>query len=265
MQEETNSEPASHDIIGESPALKDLLALARRVAASDATVLIVGEPGSGKELIARAIHRVSMRREHSFIKVRLSVAPEHLEGILFGQEKDALPGVTEPKIGRLQLANPGTLFLDEVAYLPLDLQPKLLRVLQKGELERQGGTRTIRVNVRVIASTNVDLEQKVAERRFRSDLYDHLSLTSVRVPSLCERRDDIPLLVRYFMHLFARRMNKQIEAVGKETMNALLARNWPGNVRELEDFIERAVALTKGSTLRLPVTESAAESESEAV
>ena len=214
--------------------------------------MIAGEPGSGKESVARAIHRVSARRNESFVKVHCAIAGAELEGELFGYEKGAFDGTTHEKTGWLELANKGTLFLDEIAKLPLDLQPK---VLQRGEVERLGSTRTIRVNVRLIAATRHDLKKVVAENRLCEDLYHQFSTSLIQVPPLRERREDIPPLVHYFMQKFARRMNKHIESIPPETMDALLNHHWPGNVRQLENFIERSVILAEGSTLRAPLSE----------
>jgi formate hydrogenlyase transcriptional activator len=256
VQDEVQSESRLDEVIGESPALKRVLALAKSAAASDDPMLILGETGSGKELIARAVHRLSARRNNSFIKVNCATTgPGLLEVEIFGHKKGALKGTNGQKTGRLELAHKGTLFLNEIAEFPLDLQPKLLRVLERREFERQGGTRAIPVNVRWIAATRYDLRQMVAERRFRGDLYEQLKGLRIEVPSLRERRDDIPLLVRYFVQGFARRMNKHIDTVPVEIMRALQNRDWPGNVRELEHFIERSIRLTEGSTLRDPRAE----------
>jgi len=226
------------------------------VAASEATVLILGETGTGKELIARAIHRMSTRKENSFIKINCAAIPTGLlESELFGHERGAFTGAISQKIGRLELADRGTMFLDEVGDIPLELQPKLLRVLQDQEFERLGSTRTIKVNVRLIAATNRDLTRSVAEKQFRSDLFYRLNVFPIRMPPLRERRKDIPLLVRYFVQKFARRMNKQIETITSDTMNALVNWDWPGNVRELENFLERSVILTDTSVLRAPLAE----------
>ncbi len=202
---------------------------------------ILGETGTGKELIARAIHRMSARRENSFIKMNCAAIPTGLlESELFGHERGAFTGAISQKIGRLELADKGTLFLDEIGDISLELQPKLLRVLQDQEFERLGSTRTIRVNLRLIAATNLDLVRSVAERQFRSDLFYRLHVFPIRMPPLRERRGDIPLLVRYFVQKFGRRMNKQIDTIPSETMEALMNWGWPGNVRELENFVERS-------------------------
>ena len=255
MQKEIRPGAGSEKIIGQSPALKQVLAQAKKLALIDTTVLLVGAAGSGKESIARAIHRVSARRNESFVKVNCAITGAELESELFGYEKGAFDGARHEKTGRLELANKGTLFLDEITKFPLDLQPKLLRALKRGEFERLGSTRTIRVNVRLIAATRQDLGKWVAENRFREDLYHQFSASLILVPQLCERREDIPPLVHYFVQKFARRMNKHIESIPPETMDALLNHHWPGNVRQLENFIERSVILTEGSTLRAPLSE----------
>jgi formate hydrogenlyase transcriptional activator len=256
LQDEIRSERNFEEIVGESAPLKQVLGQASTVAPSDATVLILGETGTGKELIARAIHRMSSRKSASFIKLNCAAIPTGLlESELFGHEKGAFTGAVSQKIGRLELADKGTLFLDEVGEIPLEMQPKLLRVLQDQEFERLGSNRTIRVNVRLIAATNRDLAQSIASRQFRSDLYYRLSVFPIRMPELRERRQDIPLLVRYFVKDFARRMKKQIETIPAEAMNALVNWTWPGNVRELENIIERSVILSQGPILNVPLVE----------
>jgi formate hydrogenlyase transcriptional activator len=256
LQDEIRSVLNFEEIVGESPALKHVLTQVHTVAPLDATVLILGETGTGKELIARAIHRMSSRKDCSFIKLNCAAIPTGLlESELFGHEKGAFTGAVSAKIGRLELADKGTLFLDEVGDIPLELQPKLLRVLQDQEFERLGGVRTIRVNIRLIAATNRDLAKSVAAREFRSDLYYRLHVFPVHMPPLRERAKDIELLVRYFVQRFSRRMNKQIETIRTETMNALTSWEWPGNVRELENFIERSVILSEGTVLNVPVSE----------
>src|SRR2546423_10217373 len=250
------------EIVGQSPALTQLLSQVKTVAPSDATVLILGETGTGKELIARAVHRHSSRAAGNFIKVNCAAIPTGLlESELFGHEKGAFTGAVSQKIGRLELADKGTLLLDEVGEISLELQPKLLRVLQDQEFERLGGTRTIRVNVRVLAATNCDLSKAVANREFRSDLYYRLHVFPIRLPALRQRREDIPILVHYFVQKFARRMNKKIEKIPTETMQTLEQWGWPGNIRELENFMERSVILTEGETLRVPVGELVPASE----
>ncbi|MBZ5704433.1 MAG: sigma 54-interacting transcriptional regulator [Acidobacteriia bacterium] len=256
LEDEILSELNFEEIIGESPTLKRVLAQAKIVAPSDATALVLGETGTGKELIARAIHRMSSRKDASFIKLNCAAIPTGLlESELFGHEKGAFTGAISQKVGRLELAHKGTLFLDEVGDIPLELQPKLLRVLQDQEFERLGSNHTVRVNIRLIAATNRDLAKSVANREFRSDLFYRLNVFPVHIPPLRERKTDIPLLVRYFVQKFARRMNKQIETIPTETMNALVSWEWPGNVRELENFLERSVILSSGPVLRVPLTE----------
>jgi formate hydrogenlyase transcriptional activator len=244
------------EIIGESGALKETILQAQTVAPSDATVLLLGETGTGKELIARAIHRLSARRDNNFIKLNCAAIPSGLlESELFGHEKGAFTGAISQKLGRLELADHGTLFLDEIGEVPLELQPKLLRVLQDHEFERLGGTRTLRVDVRVISATNRDLIQSVAERQFRSDLFYRLNVFPIRLPALRERREDIPKLAAYFVQKYAARMNKRVESIPSKAINALTRWDWPGNIRELENFIERSVILTVGRILHAPLGE----------
>ncbi len=241
------------EIVGESAELKDVLQQVETVAPTDSTVLILGETGTGKELIARAIHDVSSRREKTFITVNCSALPSGLlESELFGHEKGAYTGSASRQIGRLELANHGTLFLDEIGDIPLDLQPKLLRALQEKQIERLGSAQTITVDVRLIAATNRDLETLVEEGRFRSDLYYRLNVFPITLPPLRERTGDIPLLARHFLEKYSRRMGKKIESIPAENLQALSRYPWPGNVRELEHLIERAVILTSGSVLRVP-------------
>jgi PAS domain S-box-containing protein len=256
LEEELQTEYLFKEIIGESRALKRVLKQVETVAREEATVLILGETGTGKELIARAIHDLSPRRERTFVKLNCSAIPAGLlESELFGHEKGAYTGAVSQKIGRLELAHEGTLFLDEIGDLPLELQPKILRALQEREFERLGSVRTIPVNVRLIAATNRNLAKMVADREFRSDLYYRLKVFPIEIPPLRERREDIPVLVNYFVHKHSRRMNRQIASVPAETMEVLRNWNWPGNVRELENFMERAVILTQGSVLRAPLAE----------
>jgi formate hydrogenlyase transcriptional activator len=251
------------EIVGESSGLKRVLKQVEDVAATDATVLILGETGTGKELIARAIHELSPRRGHAFVKLNCSAIPSGLlESELFGHEKGAFTGAIVQKIGRMELAHQGTFFLDEVGDLPLELQPKILRALQEKEFERVGGTRTIPVNVRLVAATNRDLAKMVSAGQFRSDLYYRLRVFPVTVPPLRERRDDIPLLVRYFLSSHAKRMGRRIETIPVETLQTLVKWHWPGNVRELENFIERSVILSPGPVLRAPLAELEAVEES---
>ena len=250
------SEGLFTDIIGHSPALRQVLDQVLIVAPSDATVLVLGETGTGKELIAHAIHRSSQRKDGPFIKLNCAAIPTGLvESELFGHEKGAFTGAVNQKVGRMELAHGGTLFLDEVGEISLDLQPKLLRVLQDHEFERLGSTRTLKIDVRLIAATNRELAQEVADHLFRSDLYYRLNVFPIRVPALRERREDIPDLVRYFVHKFAIRMKRNIESIPTETMEALMQWWWPGNVRELENLIERSVILTQGNVLNVPLAE----------
>jgi formate hydrogenlyase transcriptional activator len=256
LEEEIQTAYNFEEIVGESRALKLVLKEVQIVAATDSTVLILGETGSGKELVARALHNLSNRRERTFVKLNCAAIPTGLlESELFGHEKGAFTGAIATKIGRFELADRGTLFLDEVGEIPLDLQVKLLRVLQEQEFERLGSTRTIRVNVRILAATNRDLDHMVEEQRFRSDLYYRLKVFPITVPSLRDRQEDIPLLVRHFAQKFAQRMKKRIETIPSEAMKALQAYDWRGNVRELENFIERAVILTQGPDLFVSLAE----------
>jgi formate hydrogenlyase transcriptional activator len=256
LEEELQTDYRFEEIIGESRALKRVLKQVETVAREEATVLILGETGTGKELIARAIHELSPRCERTFVKLNCSAIPAGLlESELFGHEKGAFTGALAQKIGRLELAHEGTLFLDEIGDLPLELQPKILRALQEREFDRLGGTKTIPVNVRLIAATNRNLAKMVASHEFRSDLYYRLRVFPIEIPPLRERREDIPVLVRYFVHKHSRRMNRQIATVPPETMEVLRSWSWPGNVRELENFMERAVILTQGPTLRAPLSE----------
>ncbi|NKE72509.1 sigma 54-interacting transcriptional regulator [Candidatus Manganitrophus noduliformans] len=244
------------EIVGESAVLKRILQQVETVAPTDSTVLIQGETGTGKELIARAIHNLSGRHERTFVKMNCAAIPTGLlESELFGHERGAFTGAIAQKIGRFELAHQGTLFLDEVGDIPLELQSKLLRVLQEQEFERLGSNRTIKVNVRLIAATNQDLLRMVAEKQFRSDLYYRLNVFPVSLPSLRERSEDIPQLVRYFTQKYARQMNKQIETIPSEAMAALSKYPWPGNIRELENLIERSVILSQGTELRVPLGE----------
>ena len=256
LEDEIRNELNFEEIIGEDPEILKVLSQVKIVAPTDATVLILGETGTGKELIARAVHRMSERRDRSFIKMNCAAIPTGLlESELFGHEKGAFTGAVSQKIGRLELGDKGTLFLDEVGDIPLELQPKLLRVLQDQEFERLGSTRTIRVNVRLVAATNHDLAKNIAEGQFRSDLFYRLHVFPIRMPPLRERRQDIPALVRYFVQKLARRMGKQIDTIPIETMNKMMDWNWPGNIRELENLVERSVILTKGPILRVPLAE----------
>ena len=243
-------------IIGDSPALKTVLDLASVVAPTDSSVLIMGETGVGKELIAHAIHNLSSRRERAFVKLNCAAIPLGLlESELFGHEKGAFTGAVAQKLGRFELANKGTLFLDEVGDIPLELQAKLLRVLQEQEFERLGSNCTHKVDVRVVAATHRDLVAMIKQERFREDLYYRLKVFPIHVPALRQRPEDLPKLVRHFIHLYAQRMNKQIDEIPAETMDALVRYRWPGNVRELQNFIERAVILSSHTVLRAPISE----------
>jgi formate hydrogenlyase transcriptional activator len=263
--EDQRPEDGFEEIVGDSPALKRVLKLAIKVARSHAPVLILGEAGSGKELIARAIHRISARRNESFVKVncvRALSAAGTLESDLFGQENAAQD--ESRKIGHVELASQGTLFLDEIAHLSLDIQARLLGLLERREIERLGGTKSVPVDVRLIATTEYDLGERVAKEMFWGDLYDRLNVFSIPVPPLRERREDIPLLARYFMQKFARRLKKDIETIPDETTEFLGNSDWPGNVRQLENLIERSVILTDGSVLRVPRAGSQPDSQAQA-
>ena len=243
-------------IIGESPALEAVFEQVECVAPTDSTALIHGETGTGKELIARAIHNISSRCGRSFIKLNCAAIPfDLLESELFGHEKGAFTGAIAQRVGRFEMADNGTLFLDEVGDIPLALQPQLLRVLQEKEFERLGSTRTRKVNVRLVAATNRDLREMVKRGEFRIDLYYRLNVFPIRIPPLRERRQDIPLLVQYFMQKYARRMGKRIETVPAATMQKLQDWPWPGNVRELQNMIERGVILSRGFVLEIPLAE----------
>ena len=254
LEDEIRSERLFEDIIGRSPALRRVLREIETVAPTDSTVLISGETGSGKELVARAIHQLSGRRDQAFVKLNCAAIPTGLlESELFGHEKGAFTGAIAQRIGRFELANRGTVFLDEVGEIPLELQPKLLRVLQEGEFERLGSGRTLRTDARLIAATNRDLAALSAEHKFRQDLFYRLNVFPIQVPALRERRGDIPMLVRHFAQQFARRMKKRIETIPADTMERLTAYDWPGNIRELQNLIERAVILSTGAVLDVPV------------
>jgi formate hydrogenlyase transcriptional activator len=256
LEEEIRSAYNFEEIVGESPAIRRALAQVELVAPAGTTVLILGETGTGKEVIARAVHNLSPRKERTFVKVNCAAIPSGLlEAELFGHERGAFTGAITQKIGRFELADRGTLFLDEIGDIPLELQPKLLRVLQEQEFERLGSNRTQRVDVRVVAATNQDLSRLVADREFRSDLYYRLNVFPIQIPPLRERREDVPLLVRYFVQNFSRRLNKTVEYVPAEAMDALVSYAWPGNIRELENLIERAVLLSPGKELRVPISE----------
>jgi formate hydrogenlyase transcriptional activator len=252
LQEEIKTEHNFEDIVGQSRPIKGVLKAVETVAPTDATVLLLGETGTGKELIARAIHNLSSRKNRALVKVNCAALPAGLiESELFGHEKGAFTGALARKIGRFELADRGTIFLDEIGDLPMELQAKLLRVLQEGEFERVGGTQTIKVDVRVIAATNRDIEKAVEEGRFREDLYYRLNVFPVRIPPLRERKEDIAILVKYFAMNYSARLGRKIETIPQRSMNALLAYSWPGNVRELENVIERSVITSPGVELEL--------------
>jgi len=256
LEDEIRTEFNFDEIVGQSAALRNILQQIETVAATDSTVLILGETGTGKELIARAIHNLSSRHDHTFVKLNCSAIPAGLlESELFGHERGAFTGAIAQKLGRFELADRGTMFLDEVGDIPLELQPKLLRVLQEQEFERLGATRTIRTNVRLVAATNRDLPEMVTSREFRSDLYYRLNVFPIIAPPLRDRIEDVPLLVRYFAQKLSRRMKRRIESIPNEAMDAMMRYRWPGNIRELENFVERAVILSKGTVLQAPVWE----------
>ena len=263
LEEELRLEHGFEDIIGDSDALKQVLKQVEVVAPTDSTVLIQGETGTGKELIARAIHRLSGRSERTFVKLNCAAIPTGLlESELFGHERGAFTGAITQKAGRFELADKGTIFLDEVGEIPLELQSKLLRVLQEQEFERLGSTKTVRVNVRLIAATNRDLKTMVEAKQFRGDLYYRLNVFPVTMPPLRDRREDIPTLVRYFTQHYAGRMKKNIQAVPAKTLEILSSYTWPGNVRELENLVERSVILTQGTDLQVPISELQTTNES---
>ncbi len=243
-----------HELIGSSAGMRRAMNAVRMVAPTDSAVLIQGETGTGKELIARAVHDQSARKHEPFVTLNCAAIPSGLlESELFGHERGAYTGALNSAIGRFQLAHQGTLFLDEIGDMPLELQPKLLRVLQEQEFERLGSTRTIRVDVRIVAATNRDLSAMVQERRFRADLFYRLHVFPIALPPLRERVEDIPLLVRHFVSKYADRMNKQIDIIPEEVMEVLKRQSWPGNIRELQNFIERAVILSSGPVLSAPL------------
>lgn len=256
LEEQIRSELGFEQIIGGSTALKHVLELVETVAPSDSTVLLLGETGTGKELIARAVHERSRRKGRTFVKLNCAAIPTGLlESELFGHEKGAFTGAISQKVGRMELADQGTLFLDEVGDIPIEIQPKLLRALQEREFERLGSIHTRKVNMRLVAATNRDLEKMVADREFRSDLFYRLNVFPIRIPPLRERKEDIPLLVSYFVQKFAKQMQKRIDSIPVVVMKGLAAWDWPGNIRELENFVERAVILTRGRSLEAPLAE----------
>ena len=271
VAEESNASPAGESIprafegmIGASQALKRVIAHVKTVAPTDSTVLLEGETGTGKELISRAIHTLSQRKGRNLVKFNCAAIPSGLlESELFGHERGAFTGAITRKLGRFELADRGTLFLDEVGEIPLELQPKLLRVLQEQEFERLGGTQTQQVNVRFVAATNRNLAQMVSDKEFRDDLYFRLNVFPITIPPLRERKEDIPLLVEFFVHEFSQRMDRQIDTVSASTMEQLTNYSWPGNIRELQNFIERAVILTTGSTLWAPLDDLKSPIETE--
>ena len=256
LEDEIRGEMDFEGIVGQSSALRHVLNLVETVAPSDSTVLLLGETGTGKELIARAIHERSRRKERTFVKLNCAAIPTGLlESELFGHERGAFTGAIAQKVGRLELADQGSLFLDEVGDIPVEIQPKLLRALQEREFERLGSNRTKKVDVRLVAATNRDLEKMMENREFRSDLYYRLNVFPIRIPPLRERPEDIPLLVRYFTQKYSRLMNKEIESIPAAAMSKLSIWHWPGNIRELENFIERSVILTHGTALQAPIGE----------
>jgi formate hydrogenlyase transcriptional activator len=256
LEDEIRSELKFEEIIGKSAALRSVLSQIETVAPTDSTVLIYGDTGTGKELVARALHNLSSRGKNAFVKLNCAAIPTGLlESELFGHERGAFTGAISQRVGRFELAHNGTVFLDEIGEIPLELQPKLLRVLQEREFERLGGTRTIRSDARLIAATNRDLSAMVEEQKFRQDLFYRLNVFPIRVPPLRERTEDIPLLVRHFVQQFSRRMNKHIDSIPSDTMQALVRYEWPGNIRELQNVIERAVILSPGPALKVSLAD----------
>jgi formate hydrogenlyase transcriptional activator len=260
LEDEIRSELNFEEIVGRSPALRSVLQEIETVAPTDSTVLIYGETGTGKELIARAIHDLGLRSKANFVKLNCAAIPSGLlESEMFGHEKGAFTGAVAQRIGRFELANRGTVFLDEIGEIPLELQPKLLRVLQEREFERLGSSRTLRTDARLIAATNRDLAAMVEDQQFRADLFYRLNVFPVHVPPLRDRQEDIPLLVRHFVQQFARRMGKAVDTIPTETMNALVRYHWPGNIRELQNLVERAVILSSGPVLKVPLNDLQAQ------
>ena len=266
LESEIRSEMNFADIVGNGPTLRAVLQQVEMVAPSDSTVLLLGETGTGKELMARAIHERSQRRSHAFVKLNCAAIPTGLlESEMFGHEKGAFTGAVAQRIGRFELANGGTIFLDEIGEIPLELQPKLLRVLQEREFERLGSSRTLHSDARLVAATNCDLQGMVDEKKFRADLYYRLNVFPIFIPPLRERREDIPLLVSHFTQLFAHRLNRKIETVPTDAMNALIDYPWPGNIRELQNVIERAVLVSTGSVLKISLADLKTRSAGQAV
>jgi formate hydrogenlyase transcriptional activator len=256
LEDEIRGEMDFEGIVGQSAALRHVLNLVETVASSDSTVLLLGETGTGKELIARAIHERSRRKDRTFVKLNCAAIPTGLlESELFGHERGAFTGAIAQKPGRMELADQGTLFLDEVGDIPTEIQPKLLRALQEREFERLGSNRTKKVDVRLVAATNRDLEKMMENREVRSDLYYRLNVFPIRIPPLRERPEDIPLLVRCFTQKYGRLMHKKIESIPTTAMRKLSTWHWPGNIRELENFVERSVILTRGTSLQTPISE----------
>jgi formate hydrogenlyase transcriptional activator len=254
LEDEIRSELNFEEIIGKSEALRTVLQQVETVAPTDSTVLICGETGTGKELIARAIHDLSSRAKNAFVKLNCAAIPTGLlESEIFGHERGAFTGAIAQRIGRFELASRGTVFLDEIGEIPLELQPKLLRVLQEREFERLGSSRTLKSDARLIAATNRDLAEMVADHEFRADLFYRLNVFPILLPPLRDRREDIPLLVRHFARQFARRMNRAIDTIPSETMTVLVSYHWPGNIRELQNLVERAVILSTGAVLNVPL------------
>ena len=257
VEEEIRGEANFEGIAGQSSALRQVLQLVETVATSDSTVLLLGETGTGKELIARALHQRSHRKQRPLVKLNCAAIPNGLlESELFGHERGAFTGAITQKVGRLELADQGMLFLDEVGDIPLELQPKLLRVLQEREFERLGSTRTMKVDIRLVAATHRDLETMMADNQFRSDLYYRLNVFPIRIPPLRERPEDIPALVQYFTDKYARRMGKRIDTIPPGALRKLMRWHWPGNVRELENVVERAVILTRNTTLAIALPQA---------
>jgi formate hydrogenlyase transcriptional activator len=256
LRQEIGETAMFEEIVGKSDALRNVLKQVEAVAATDSTVIIYGETGTGKELIARAIHNLSARRDNAFVKLNCASIPTGLlESELFGHERGAFTGAIAQRIGRFELANRGTIFLDEIGEVPLELQPKLLRVLQEREFERLGSSRTLRSEARLIAATNRDLSKMVEAQTFRADLFYRLNVIPILLPPLRERPEDVPLLVQHFAELFSRRMNKTIQTISTETMSAMVHYDWPGNVRELQNVIERAVILSTGGVVKVPLSD----------